>query len=145
MSAKQSQYDVGLDKTAANFVPLTPLSFLARSAAVFPNHLSAVYEGKERIFMASAGSTPELIAEDDAALDAPALSPDGRMLAVRKLISQRWQLMVLDLSSRAWVQLTHGDCNAFTPSWKDNHNLLYATDCMRGLGLTALASLKIDR
>jgi len=46
MSAKQSQYDIGLDKTAANFVPLTPLSFLARSAAVFPNHTSAVYEGK---------------------------------------------------------------------------------------------------
>src|SRR6201997_1259198 len=46
MSAKQSQYDIGLDKTAANFVPLTPLSFIARSAAVYPNHLSAVYEGK---------------------------------------------------------------------------------------------------
>jgi fatty-acyl-CoA synthase len=46
MSTKQSQYDIGLDKTAANFVPLTPLSFLARSAAVFPNHTSAVYEGK---------------------------------------------------------------------------------------------------
>ena len=46
MSAKQSQYDIGLDKTAANYVPLTPLSFLTRSAAVFPNHLSAIYEGK---------------------------------------------------------------------------------------------------
>jgi fatty-acyl-CoA synthase len=46
MSAKQSQYDIGLDKTAANFVPLTPLSFLVRSAAVFPDHISAVYEGK---------------------------------------------------------------------------------------------------
>ena len=43
MSAKQSQYDIGLDKTAANFVPLTPLSFLKRSAAVFPDHVSAVY------------------------------------------------------------------------------------------------------
>src|ERR1700756_5379787 len=46
MSAKQSQYDIGLDKTGANYVPLTPLSFIARSAAVFPNHLCAVYEGK---------------------------------------------------------------------------------------------------
>src|SRR5215813_2054440 len=46
MSAKQSQYDVGLDKTPANYVPLTPLSFIARSAAVFPNHPCAVYEGK---------------------------------------------------------------------------------------------------
>jgi fatty-acyl-CoA synthase len=46
MSAKQSQYDIGLDKTAANYVPLTPLSFIARSAAVFPNHPCAVYEGR---------------------------------------------------------------------------------------------------
>src|ERR1700731_3499120 len=46
MSAKQSQYGIGLDKTPANFVALTPLSFLARSAAVYPNHLSAVYEGR---------------------------------------------------------------------------------------------------
>src|ERR1700748_2050045 len=45
MSGK-SQYDLGLDKNAANYVPLTPLSFLERSAAVYPNHLSAVYEGR---------------------------------------------------------------------------------------------------
>ncbi|MBR0796221.1 acyl-CoA synthetase [Bradyrhizobium jicamae] len=46
MSAAQNQYAIGLDKTPANYVPLTPLSFLARSAAVYPNHLSAVYEGR---------------------------------------------------------------------------------------------------
>jgi 3-(methylthio)propionyl---CoA ligase len=46
MSGQQSQYSIGLDKTPANFVPLTPLSFLARTAAVYPNHVSAVYEGR---------------------------------------------------------------------------------------------------
>jgi fatty-acyl-CoA synthase len=46
MAGQQNQYDIGLDKTPANYVPLTPLSFLARSAAVYPNHLSAVYEGR---------------------------------------------------------------------------------------------------
>jgi fatty-acyl-CoA synthase len=46
MDARQNQYNVGLDKNAANYVPLTPLSFLARSAAVYPNHLSTVYEGR---------------------------------------------------------------------------------------------------
>src|SRR6201996_6204963 len=45
MSGK-NQYDLGLDKNAANYVPLTPLSFLERSAAVYPNHVSAVYEGR---------------------------------------------------------------------------------------------------
>src|ERR1700730_15800387 len=46
MSGNQSQYDIGLDKTPANYVPLTPLSFLARSAAVYPDHLSTVYEAR---------------------------------------------------------------------------------------------------
>src|SRR5258708_35110034 len=46
MGRKQSQYDLGLEKTPANYVPLTPLSFIARSAAVYPNHVSAVYEGQ---------------------------------------------------------------------------------------------------
>ena len=46
MGSKQNQYDIGLDKTAANYVPLTPLSFIARSAAVFPDQTSAVYEGR---------------------------------------------------------------------------------------------------
>ena len=36
-------YEIGLDKNAANFVPLTPLGFLARSAAVFPNRSAVVY------------------------------------------------------------------------------------------------------
>src|SRR6201996_7245740 len=46
MGASQSQYNLGLAKTPANYVPLTPLSFLARAAAVYPNHTSAVYEGQ---------------------------------------------------------------------------------------------------
>jgi fatty-acyl-CoA synthase len=44
----QGHYSIGLDKTAANFVPLSPLSFLERSAAVYPNLTCAVYE--DRVF-----------------------------------------------------------------------------------------------
>jgi fatty-acyl-CoA synthase len=46
MSGEQNQYGIGLDKTQANFVALTPLSFLARSAAVYPDHVSTVYEDR---------------------------------------------------------------------------------------------------
>jgi len=46
MSNGQGQYSVGLDKTAANYVSLSPLSFLARSASVYPDHTSTVYEGR---------------------------------------------------------------------------------------------------
>ncbi|MGB3866942.1 MAG: acyl-CoA synthetase [Xanthobacteraceae bacterium] len=48
MLRSSNPYDIGLDRNAANFVPLSPLSFLFRTAAVYPNHLSAVYE--DRVF-----------------------------------------------------------------------------------------------
>jgi len=44
--SNQGHYSTGLDKTPANYVPLSPLSFLARSASVYPDHASAVYEGR---------------------------------------------------------------------------------------------------
>ncbi len=36
-------YASGLDKNAANFQPLTPLSFLSRAAQIFPDHLAVVH------------------------------------------------------------------------------------------------------
>jgi fatty-acyl-CoA synthase len=41
-------YEQGLEKTPANYVPLSPLSFLERSAAVYPNHAAVVYNGVRR-------------------------------------------------------------------------------------------------
>ncbi|PPR60723.1 MAG: Long-chain-fatty-acid--CoA ligase [Alphaproteobacteria bacterium MarineAlpha4_Bin2] len=37
------KYDLDLDKRAANYVPLSPLTFLRRSAAVYPNHPAVVH------------------------------------------------------------------------------------------------------
>jgi fatty-acyl-CoA synthase len=42
----ENQYSIGLDKNPANFVPLSPLSFLERSASVYPGLPSTVYEGR---------------------------------------------------------------------------------------------------
>ena len=38
-----SPYDRDLDRNPANFQPLTPLSFLERAAAVFPDRLAIVH------------------------------------------------------------------------------------------------------
>jgi len=46
-------YDTDLDKSPANYVPLTPLSFLDRTAAVFPTRL-AVAHGRRRYSWAEA-------------------------------------------------------------------------------------------
>ena len=42
-SATANPYETGLDKNAANFVPLSPIGFLLRSAAVFPNRISVIH------------------------------------------------------------------------------------------------------
>ena len=42
-----SPYDTDLDRNAANFEPLSPLTFLARAAHVYPNH-TAVIHGERR-------------------------------------------------------------------------------------------------
>lgn len=44
---KQSPYDVGLEKNAANYVPLTPLTFIERSAYIYPDRV-AVIHGQRR-------------------------------------------------------------------------------------------------
>ena len=38
-----SPYDIGLDRNAANFVALSPLSFIARTAVVYPNRPAVVH------------------------------------------------------------------------------------------------------
>src|SRR5262245_55162469 len=41
-------YDIDLDRNPANFQPLTPLSFLERSAAVFPDHTAIIHGALRR-------------------------------------------------------------------------------------------------
>lgn len=143
-----SLWIVALPDCAAAPKRITSPSFDVRTLATGPEGsfvMSAIRQGRERIYRVSPGTEPQLLAESEGPLNSPALSPDGRVLVVRKRVSYRWQLASLDLSSRVWKQLTYSDCNAYAPSWQDDHTVLYATDCMRGMGLTTLASLKIER
>ena len=43
-------FDVGLDRNPANFQPLTPLTFLERSAAVFPDHPAITHGALRRSY-----------------------------------------------------------------------------------------------
>ena len=47
-----NRYSIGLEKNPANFQPLTPLSFLARAAQVFPEHTAIAY-GNQRLSYAA--------------------------------------------------------------------------------------------
>jgi len=42
----RSIYDKDLGQNTANYTPLTPLSFIQRTAAVYPDHTSAIHGGK---------------------------------------------------------------------------------------------------
>ena len=44
--SNENIYETGLGKNTANFTPLTPLSFIGRTAAVYPDHLSVVHGNK---------------------------------------------------------------------------------------------------
>ena len=41
-----NHYETNLDKNNANFVPLTPLSFLERAKDIYPNYEAVVYESR---------------------------------------------------------------------------------------------------
>ena len=41
-----NHYETNLDKNDANYVPLTPLSFLERAKDIYPNYEAVVYESR---------------------------------------------------------------------------------------------------
>ena len=41
-----SSYDTNLDRNSANYVPLTPLTFLERAKDIYPNYEAIVYEDR---------------------------------------------------------------------------------------------------
>jgi hypothetical protein len=68
----------------------------------------------------------------------PSISPDGARLAFSRRERGSWHLFAHTFATGSEQQLTHAPCNAISPSWTDNRTLLYATDCGRGVGLSAI-------
>ncbi len=75
----------------------------------------------------------------------PSISPDGKRIAFSRRDHGSWHLVVRELTNGAERQLTHGACNAISPSWQNAQSLLYATDCGRGVGLSAIASVSLPQ
>ena len=48
MATTTDIFDLGLDKTAASYVPLTPLTFIERAAFVYPDHTAVIYQDTRR-------------------------------------------------------------------------------------------------
>lgn len=74
----------------------------------------------------------------------PAISPDGKWLAFSHLEGGVWHLWLADTRTWSARRLTNGNCNALTPAWDSgSRQLTFASDCGRGLGLTALCRMPI--
>lgn len=118
-----------------------------RNAALAPSGdviFTARVNDKTSIYTASPGKTPSVLVSGKEDAEAGSVSRDGQRLVFCRLVRNRWQLVMMNLVGRQERQLTFGDCNAYSPAWMNDSTIAYATDCGRGLGLTALASINVD-
>ena len=53
-------YEHGLDKNAANFSPITPISFIERAAKIYPNKVAVVHGGLRRTWSETYARTRQL-------------------------------------------------------------------------------------
>jgi hypothetical protein len=74
----------------------------------------------------------------------PSVSPDGKRLAFSRHEDGSWHLVVREFATGHEQHLTHTSCNAISPSWENAQTLLYATDCGRGVGLSAIARVVLQ-
>jgi hypothetical protein len=117
-----------------------------RAADLLSNHRLIFSSGDGKLFLADfAGNlAPQDLHAGCFARD-PAASPDGRWIAFSCRHKGNWQLHTRGFLNHADLQLTSGECNSITPAWTaDSKSLIYATDCGRGVGLTALAKINLN-
>jgi len=119
-----------------------------REAAFFPDNrivFSSRREGRFRLFEVNPVSeTVEEMSAPTCSARYPAISPDGEWIAFSCEHGGAWQIHAMNLRTTQQVQLTNADCNSVSSVWTlDSKDLIYATDCGRGLGLTALARMRV--
>ena len=106
-------------------------------------YFTAKLKGPTSIFFLTPQGEAKPFISGNEDVRSPAFSADGNMIVYNQLIHRRWQLVLLQVVSGRKRILTDGDCNAYTPTWISNSSIAYATDCGRGLGLTALAQIRL--
>jgi len=120
----------------------------ARDVAFFPDHrlvFSSKRSGQFRLY-AVEPKTGVIREMDVPTCSAryPAISRDGNWLAFSCERSGSWQIHILNLQTGQESQRTDAECNCTRSVWAvDARELIYETDCGRGLGLSALARLRV--
>jgi hypothetical protein len=140
------------DTRAKSARPIVDAAQDVLEVAFFPESpriiVAARPSGRPRLFTrdTTSGRLVPLPGADDRPARFPAVSPDGRWLAYAEEDGGGWQLTVLELATGVRRRLTDADCNAVTPAWQsDSRTLVYASDCGRGVGQTALYRVTATR
>lgn len=115
--------------------------------AFLPDHriiFSSRRTGRPALYVATLSGSIQKLDSPACAARYPAVSPDGQWLAFSCEQSGNWQLHAMALAGNQRLQLTASECNSTNPAWTvDSKHLIYATDCGRGIGLTALAEVTV--
>ena len=118
-----------------------------REASFLPDHrliFSSKRSGRSALYLATQAGNVKELRRPACSARYPAVSPDGLWIAFS---CEEWgssQIHVMDMEGNRELQLSHGECNSISPVWTaDSKRLIYATDCGRGLGLTALAEVSV--
>jgi hypothetical protein len=118
-----------------------------REAAFAPNNrmvFSARSQGRFGLYESTMAGDVQEIRDTKCSARYPAISPNGQWMAYSCEQGGNWQLHAMNLRTREEMQLTRAECNCTNPAWTtDSKRLIYATDCGRGLGLTALAEIRM--
>jgi hypothetical protein len=116
------------------------MSFLPDGTLVF----AANFAGRPSLFITNQEGSIRSLEIDNARY--PSVSPDGYWLAYSQLQNGNWNLWLRNLSNGQTDRLTHADCNDTEPIWtKVSRTLVYASDCGRGLWLSAICRRRILR
>jgi hypothetical protein len=116
------------------------MSFLPEGTLVF----AASSAGHPSLFITNQGGSIKSL--DIGIARYPSVSPDGHWLAYSQLQRGSWNLWLRNLTNGQTERLTHAECNDTEPVWtEDSRSLVYASDCGRGLWLSALCRRRVVR
>jgi hypothetical protein len=142
---RASIWSHALDRTDNLDRRITPPDLNVLEMSILPDgHLvfAADVAGHPTLFLANHSGSIASLGIVDARY--PSASPDGHRLAYSKLHNGTWNLWLRDLTNGNTTRLTYAECNDTQPIWmQDSKTLIYASDCGRGLWLSALCKRRV--
>ncbi len=131
--------EVGAHEIAGTGYEVREMTFVPDHRLVFSSRSNRRFA----LYMVEGGNIEEMRSPGCSARY-PAISPDGQWMAFSCEQAGSWQIHLMNLRTSEESQLTNSECNSISPAWTaDSKRVVYATDCGRGLGLTALAELTV--